>query len=288
MNHHFAPSQLRRPLETARGQAASRIRIGVATIATVLALAGSPGAVRPSQASEPEGTEGPAALADHLTGDLGLAVYSHRRPVPTDDRASSLLPYAVADYQRFYARIDTLGVKTVPLGSGWLELAMRVSFDGYTPSRSALPGISERKDPVPIGLGTLQRTPVGALIFNAFHDVNASGGHLVEAIWTGRVRIGAATVFPQLGVEYRSQAYNQYYFGVSPAEATANGSFGAYAAGASTRPLAGFLVEYPITNQLKAVGYLRRRWLPSTVTDSPLVNRTTLDTAFAGLAWSFE
>lgn len=234
------------------------------------------------------GAADPQALPATVTGDLGLAAFSHRRPVPTEDRSTSLLPYAVLDYQRFFARLDTVGIKTLPMGTGWLELALRINFDGFRPDPAALPGIATRRDSVPIGVGTLQRTPYGAVLLNAFHDVGPSGGKLVEVIWSGRLQGSGFTFYPQAGFDWRSKAYVDYYYGVSAGEAAANGRIAAYSPGGALSPLAGVLAEYELTRSMKLVGHLRRRWLPASVTDSPLVNRQSLDTAFIGVAWKFD
>ncbi len=262
----------------------SRSFLRTATAVACIAGAAALASVLPRTAAAAD----PQALPSTVTGDLGLAAYSHRRPVPTDDRSTSLLPYAVLDYQRFFARLDTIGIKAVPMGAGWLELALRINFDGFKPDATALPGIGPRRDSVPIGIGTLQRTSYGAWLVNAFHDVGPSGGQLVEAIWTGRFKGAGFTIYPQAGLDWRSKAYVDYYYGVSPGEAASNGRIAAYAPGGAMSPLAGVLAEYELTDSMKLVGYLRRRWLPASVTDSPLVNRGTLDTAFIGVAWKFD
>ncbi len=230
----------------------------------------------------------PPPLADTLRGDLGLAVFSQRRPVATDGSGTSLLPYAVLDYKRLFARLDTVGIKTLPVGAGWLELALRVNFDGYRPDAGQLPGIHRRKDAIPVGIGTLQVTPYGAFMLNAFHDVGPSGGQLYEAIWNGRMRAGGFTFYPHAGVDYRSRGYVDYYYGVSASEAAANGRVSSYAPGGAMQPLAGALIEYELNSSMKLVGYARRRWLATSITDSPLVTRRTQDTAFIGIAWKLD
>ena len=42
-----------------------------------------------------------------------------------------MLPYLFADYGRFFARVDTFGIKMLPIGNGYLELVGRVSQDGW-------------------------------------------------------------------------------------------------------------------------------------------------------------
>ena len=55
-----------------------------------------------------------------LVGDIGGAVYSTQSIVLSKSSQTRLLPYAYLDYGRFFARVDTFGLKTVKLGNGYL------------------------------------------------------------------------------------------------------------------------------------------------------------------------
>lgn len=101
---------------------------------------------------------------DHISGDLGLGVFNTPRNYLGKSRQTNVLPYAYFDYQRFFARLDTFGVKTFKIGDGYLELAGRVNFDGI----DAQNGINKRSNSVPLGIGTYQETPFGAFFLNAF------------------------------------------------------------------------------------------------------------------------
>lgn len=231
---------------------------------------------------------GPDPLPAAASGDVGMAVYSTSRIVPSESGQTSVLPYAYFDYKRLFARLDTVGVKTVPLGAGWLEINARVSMDGFTPDPAALRGIERRDSSVPIGLGTLQKTPYGGIFLNAFHDVGKSGGQLYEAIWVGKWPLGRVTVYPQAGVEHRSADYVRYYYGVSAAEAAANGSVSSYTPGGATNPLAGLYADLRLNERLGLGFYLRRRWLDSSITASPLVDKRHQDTAFIAVTYKLD
>ena len=74
-----------------------------------------------------------------LQGYVGGAVYRTPAMTRTADSAKALLPYAYADYGPFYARINTLGYKAMPLGVGHMEISARVTLEG---DKSAKAGVS--------------------------------------------------------------------------------------------------------------------------------------------------
>jgi outer membrane protein len=228
-----------------------------------------------------------APLTDHLVGDVGGAVYGTRSVIRSKDSDTALLPYAYFDYGRFFARVDTFGVKTVKLGNGYLELAGRVSQEGWRADTAALAGLADRKTPIPLGIGTYQETPYGAFFLNAFVDANKSHGVLLEAIYAARFKLGSWSFYPQLGAEYRNAKYANYFYGVSPAESATSG-YAAYSAGASSTPMIGLAVDVPLGEPWVLSMQLRRKWLDSAVYNSPLVSRKTQDSGFVALSYRFR
>lgn len=57
-------------------------------------------------------------------GELGLMGVRSSALVTGSQAQSSVLPYVYGDWGRAYGRIDTFGVRTLPLGHGHLELAL--------------------------------------------------------------------------------------------------------------------------------------------------------------------
>lgn len=226
-------------------------------------------------------------LVDKLVGDVGGAVYGAQSVIRSKGNDNSVLPYGFVDYGRFFARVDTLGVKTLPIGYGYLELVGRVSQDGWRANTPALAGLTDRKTPIPLGIGTFQQTPYGAFIVNAFVDVNKSRGALLEATYAAEFKLGPVSFYPQAGVEYRSAKYANYLYGVSTAESVASG-YAAYSAGASTTPVLGLAADIPLSGPWLITLQFRRKWLDTAITNSPLVGRKTQDMAFAALSYRFK
>ncbi|MFC5523677.1 MipA/OmpV family protein [Polaromonas jejuensis] len=229
----------------------------------------------------------PTPLTDKLVGDVGGAAYITQSVIRSKSNDTSVLPYGFFDYGRFFARVDTLGLKTVKLGDGYLELAGRISQEGWRADTAALAGLTDRKTPIPLGIGTFQETPYGGIFLNAFVDANQSHGTLLEANYAARFTLGRWAFFPQLGLEYRNAKYTNYFYGVSPAESAASG-YAAYKAGASTTPVLGLAVDVPLGEPWVLSMQLRRKWLDSAVYNSPLVSRKTQDSGFVALSYRFK
>ena len=228
-----------------------------------------------------------AEFTDHIEGDIGVSAVSTRSVVRGTADSVSPLPYANFDYGRAFVRIDTLGVKTLPVGYGHVELIARVSQDGFKADRSALKGIAARSTSVPLGLGSLQVTPVGAVFINGFHDFNRSNGHLAELIYAAQLDLGSVTLYPEIGVEYQSSQYVRYFYGVSLVESKAS-AYAAYQPGSALNPLLGLLGEVKVTPTWYLNFYLRRRWLDKTISASPLVASAQQDSGLLALSYRFK
>jgi outer membrane protein len=220
---------------------------------------------------------------DHISGDLGIGAYRVQPNVLGKSDEVKTLPYAYFDYGRFFARLDTFGVKTVKLGAGYLELSTRLTFDGMNAER----GLKQRSSSVPIGIGTYQETPFGAFFLNAYYDANQSRGSWFEAIYAAEFHAGRANIYPQLGIEHRNSNYNNYFYGVSPAESAASG-YSAYQAASSNNPILGLSVEIPIADHWVTTLTWRRKWLGSAVANSPIVNHSVEYTAVAAISYHFN
>lgn len=222
-----------------------------------------------------------------IVGDIGLGGYYTGDIIHGDQDQTSVLPYVDFNYGRMFARIDTFGIKTLPLGYGHVELVGRFNQDGFDTNTPSLAGLTKRKNSLPIGIGTLQVTPIGGFMLNAFHDVNASRGTVFETIYGGRVELSSVKLYPLIGMEYRSQEYVRYYYGVSPQEAV-NSSYAAYRPDGAMNGLIALIADITLTDDYHLHMYARRKWLGDTIRHSPIVDKAYLDTAYLALSYRFK
>src|ERR1039457_2612759 len=223
----------------------------------------------------------------HIDGDIGLGSYYTRSIIHGKTDQVSVLPYGNFDYGRIFMRIDTLGIKTMKLGYGYLEIAGRFSQDGFNADVINLHGLGNRQTSIPLGLGTLQITPIGALFINAFHDINKSKGNLFEVIYVAELDTPQVTFYPLAGAEYQSKEYVRYYYGISAHEAAIS-QYAAYQPTGAFNPLLGLMIDAKLTEEYHLNFYLRRKWLGNAIQSSPIVGQRIMDTGFIALSYRFE
>jgi outer membrane protein len=222
-----------------------------------------------------------------LQGDIGMGVYYTHSIIRGKGDDVSILPYADFEYGRMFVRVDTLGIKTLKMGYGYLELVGRISQDGFSTNSSSLQGITSRETSVPLGIGTLQVTPLGALMVNLFHDARKSRGDWFEAIYGGEIDLQRVTLYPLIGADYQSREYVRYYYGISPQEAAAS-QYAAYTPAGSLNALLGLIGDVELSDSYHLNLYVRRKWLGNSIRLSPIVSRGYLDTGYLSLSYRFK
>jgi outer membrane protein len=222
-----------------------------------------------------------------VNGDIGLGGYYTRSIIRGKRDDLSVQPYLDFDYGRMFARVDTLGIKTLKMGYGHLELIGRISQDGFSTNTPSLQGLRKRDTSIPMGIGTLQVTPLGAFLINAFHDIHRSKGDWFEVIYGGELDLPRVTFNPLVGAEYQSKEYVRYYYGISAQEA-ASSQYAAYQPAGAFNGLIGLIVDIRLTDEYHLNCNVRRKWLGDAIHLSPIVSQRYLDTGYLSLSYRFK
>jgi outer membrane protein len=230
---------------------------------------------------------GAEEFTQRMDGDIGLGGYYTRSIIRGNNDALSVLPYADFEYGRMFARVDTLGIKTLKMGYGNLELIGRISMDGYNTNTPGLQGLKKRETSIPLGIGTLQVTPIGGFYINAFHDIRQSQGNWFEVIYGAQLDLPRVTFYPLLGAEYQSKEYVRYYYGISSQEA-ASSQYASYQPVGTLNGLLGLIAEIRLNDGYYLNCYVRRKWLGDAIRLSPIVNQRYLDTGYLALSYRFK
>jgi outer membrane protein len=226
-------------------------------------------------------------LPMRIDGDIGLGSYYTRSIIHGKADQVSVLPYGNFDYGRMFMRIDTLGIKTIKMGYGYLEIAGRFSQDGFNADVSNLRGLANRQTSIPLGLGSLQITPIGAFFINAFHDISKSKGNLFEVIYVAELNTTRVSFYPMAGAEYQSGEYLRYYYGITAQEATTS-HYATYQPAGALNTLLGVMIDAKLTEKYHLNFYLRRKWLGNAIQSSPIIDKGTMDNGFVALSYRFE
>lgn len=221
-----------------------------------------------------------------FVGDIGAMALTSGAIVKGAERSTTAMPYVYGDWGLFYARVDTLGIKTLPVGDGHLELAMRISTEDFKAGKTAYPAAGDRSAPLPVGVGTFQRTALGGLFAYAMHDAR-SGGQFGELNWAGKLDVGPVKLYPQLGLQYRSADYVRHLYGIDAAQSQATG-LPIYRPGASFTPMATLQATVSLSGPWALQLVTRYRRLDDAVAHSPLVNRSSQVSGFAAVTYTLK
>ena len=198
-------------------------------------------------------------------GDLGLTF------VDNTDVTISLMARVRSD-RVFFGRTDT---KFVVLDFAGAPLESAVEFR-----------VPDRDYAIESGFELLSDGAWGNLQLSAFHDVSATHkGFEVDANYGFGFRQGNWYIEPAIGVSYKSEDLNNYYWGVRPAESSP--ALPAYDAGDGLNARA----------RLRAAYYFSRNWsfalsaeyerLNDDAAASPIVEQDSVLGWFAGVAFRF-
>jgi len=172
----------------------------------------------------------------------------------------------------FFSRTDT---KFVRLSASGEPLAQPVELS-----------VPDRDYAVEAGFELLADGSWGRVELTAFHDVSGThGGYEIFIGYGNDWRRQRWYVEPSLGLAYKSQALNDYYWGVRPEEA--NAALPAYQAGAGVNPQARLLVSYQATRHLALVVVGEYARLNDEAARSPIVADHDVVAYFAGVGYRF-
>ena len=215
-----------------------------------------------------------------LVGQVGLAVFHNGSITTLDEGGTSFLPYAYATYGDFFARIDTLGMKVIPIGYGNFEISTRISLEGYKQRNTT--SVQKISNPTPVGISTSQITPYGAFFAYGFYDP-ISKGNLFDIAYAAKFNVGILSIYPQIGIERRSSKYAQHLYGVNPINSPSS-----YTPGASIGPKISITTDYPLENNNSVKFNLGKKWIDRNISDSPLISSKSQINGFIAITHNFK
>ncbi|MFP4614809.1 MAG: MipA/OmpV family protein [Thiohalorhabdus sp.] len=108
-----------------------------------------------------------------------------------------------------------------------------------------------------------------------------------EVTLGGRYRLGggARSLSPGAGLEWASAAFVDYYYGVRPGEVRPGRP--AYSGAAAWSPYVSLTGRMRLAGRWGLFAYLRHTWLEDAITDSPIVDRTTVYSGVVAVSYAF-
>lgn len=179
--------------------------------------------------------------------------------------------------------------------SGNDELAIRAlarfRTDGYDADDSSdLRGMSDRRNSLDLGAELWLENSWGNIGLDVVTDaLSEHHGHEATLSYVLPIRgpfgIKELGLRPMLGLSWRSQNLNNYYYGVRAKEALAGRA--AYRSGDAVNPHAGIVLDYQLAERWSIFSLFRNEWLAGDITDSPIIDQHNVVSVIVGLLYRF-
>ena len=218
---------------------------------------------------------------------LGLIAIERDAPYRQLDEDLLVVPLVRFEGERAYLRGLRGGFRLVERGPLEFSAFLQARGDGYEAKDSPfLAGMEDRRFSVDAGLALGWRVPrVGQFELSAATDLlDRSGGQEFEASWTGLARAGKWRILPSVAMRWQSSDLVDYYYGVRADEALPGRP--AYAGDAAVLPELSVLATRPLGERWQFFARVGHTWLPSEITDSPLVDDDGRTSILLGLGYA--
>jgi outer membrane protein len=220
---------------------------------------------------------------------VGALVIDRDAPYRELDEGLLVVPLVRFEGERAYLRGLRGGIRLVESPGYELAVFAQARLDGYDSKDSPyLAGMSDRRPSLDLGVAsTWTSLTLGALELSAAADaLDRSGGYELAASWTGRFAAGEWSFFPGASLRWQDEKMVDYYYGVRSSEARVGRA--AYSGDAAVTPDVSLLATRPLGQRWSLFARASHAWLPSEVTDSPLVDRNGNTSLFLGLGYSLD
>ncbi|WML89275.1 MipA/OmpV family protein [Thiothrix lacustris] len=224
------------------------------------------------------------AHADDNTAEgwnVGLAATMSQSPFVDGDNALGGKPVMLSN-DEFDIAGPTLSFNATPQR----EFYVGAGLDSWDHERGDSPTLQDMKSldrAINLRVGGAWKLASGNATVDLAQDVTAHKGAQVKARYTQRLAGSYAAVRPYVEAQWLSADMTDYYVGVDADEVKAGRP--AYQADAALALKAGLLLEQPISKRLTLVGEANVTGYDSAISDSPIIDNSTIWGGALGVAY---
>jgi outer membrane protein len=219
---------------------------------------------------------------------VGFAVRTEQSPYRGDGRRYDFLPLYLYEGSPLYLRSSRIGLKLDH--AGWrFDLFLQRRFEGH-PTEDVpvvLEGMARREFGADVGAGVSRKLGAGRATVEVMRDATAvSHGAEIRLGYRHELERGRLRLWPTATLGLRGGTLNNYYYGVEPAEATAERP--RYTPGSGAQLELGVQAAYRLTEGWHVIAGLAAIRRPQGVLDSPVVEDRAVELAgMLGVMYDF-
>jgi MipA family protein len=221
------------------------------------------------------------------TWTIGAIALDRDSPYRDIDEGAFVVPLVRYEGERFFFRGTRGSFRLAKSETYEFTVFGQARLDGYDPKDSAfLAGMDKRRISLDLGLAsTWTSRKIGQFELSVAADaLDRSGGVEATASWNGLLRAGRWTFIPGASVSWKNADLADYYYGVRTGEALPGRP--AYSPGAAVVPEVSMLATHPLGERWTLFARASHTWLPSEITDSPIVESDGSTGLFLGIGYS--
>lgn len=208
------------------------------------------------------------------------------------DTATIIMPQAFYDNNRVYIEGSEAGV--YPYKDDKNEWRITLGYEGrhFDPKESdinALKGVDERKWSAMVGSSYMKITPYGGFKVHAETDaLGRNKGSTLKLAHLSRFKLmdDKVTIYPEIGLQWNNQNYNEYYYGVSQTESNRTG-ITVYQPNDSIHPYFQISGSYQINPHWSVFANQYLEYLSDEQKQSPLVDKRLESRTKIGFNYKF-
>ena len=204
-----------------------------------------------------------------------------------NDNSSDLVPLYYYEGKYLFAHGTSFGVHLFDRDQFAIDLVSNYRFDRLEDSDDPFyEGIDERRQSVDSGLAFTWRSTWGELSATAVHDtLDRHEGSEADITYRYLWRKGKWLISPVASYIYQDSTLTNYYYGVSDAETTDDREM--YKPDRASFVRLGLNTTYYINSQSILFANIAYETVDDTIQDSPLVDKSSLASAYFGFAYLF-
>lgn len=200
------------------------------------------------------------------------------------------LPYVGYNGEKWYIDGTEAGYNFINTDTQLFRAKLYYYTNQYSSSdgrNSAMRSLNSRNSTMMAGFTYQYISSIGAFSTTVGADtLNNSQGVTVNAAYILLQQWGNFTLVPEVGVDWSNGQNTRYYYGISKEESERSG-FSAWRPHDSYVPYLQLAMNYAWSKQWNTWGEITGRFYPSTISDSPMVNKHGVTELTLGISYTF-
>lgn len=187
---------------------------------------------------------------------------------------SKVWPLPVIDYKNDYMYINGAEIGGFLYQNDFFSISLggRARIEGYYDAKGYMRGMKDRQITLEGGLQANLKTTIGDFKVNGYHDVlDKHGGYSAEIEYNYIFNFNQFGISPFVSIEYLSDGFVEYYYGVKKSEATVSRPY--YSGGSTVNFGTGINAYYMINESWSIIGGAKFVFLGDEISDSPIVKK---------------